>query len=702
MLLTEAKISMARDDLQSAQKGLAIVLEQQPNNVEALYLEGYIYSTLENWSKMYDSFSKIKRFDPLYEKDNITNLSLKAFGMLRNTGINDKFNKAVYLLNNENDLSMESENLLKSALSDLELADKFKSDDFLTKDIIATIYLQLSNKEKAIEMFNQAISFAKRPEDNKNVVSAYFNLYNIYLENGENSKAFTMISNVLELDSMNREALLQLAKHYEGINDYDNALIMYNKLVEIEPTNTDILFNQGVLFSKNKSTEKAIQNFKKIIEINPNDEETIYFLTVFYNEKGMYQEIVSLIEPKYEGFSTNYKEKLKDYIQIALVKVGRAKDAKKYFYDNFYTNNNLKQIETDLDLNSDDQTQKKITQSEKPKTYKDSDGPIITLYEPRMSRGLKINEKNKQILIKGKADDKSGIFSVIINGEEAELKENGEFQRLVNLAVGNNQIKIQATDTKENISEYSFVAERKSNIEYKDYSAYSSKNTSEKRLALIIGNSNYNTAGQKLKNPVNDASLIASTLQELGFEVIINKDANKKNMENAIKEFSRKLPNYNVALFYYAGHGVQVDGNNYLIPVDAELKEKNDCKFEAVSVNFVVEEFEKYPDNTNIVILDACRNNPFRSWSRGGNEGFRAIAPSSGTIIAFATSEGATASDGTDNNGLYTRELSKQMKEPQPVESVFKNTRNEVERLSNYSQSPQEWTKLKGDFWFIK
>jgi hypothetical protein len=222
----------------------------------------------------------------------------------------------------------------------------------------------------------------------------------------------------------------------------------------------------------------------------------------------------------------------------------------------------------------------------------------------------------------------------------------------------------------------------------------------EKRLALVIGNSNYGE--RSLKNPVNDANLIESTLKGLGFEVIKRINATRMDMENAIKEFSKKLNECNVALFYYAGHGLQVDGMNYLIPVDAVMKEKEDCKWEAVAVNYVVEEFEKYPENTNIVILDACRDNPFRNWVRGGEAGFKAIMPTSGTIISFATSEGAVAADGTGANGLFTEELVKQMVVPQPIESVFKKTRVQVETRSRGAQSPQEWSKLKGDFYFRK
>ena len=223
----------------------------------------------------------------------------------------------------------------------------------------------------------------------------------------------------------------------------------------------------------------------------------------------------------------------------------------------------------------------------------------------------------------------------------------------------------------------------------------------ERRLALVFGNSQYRNS-TPLKNPVNDANLMEGTLKELGFDVIKRLNAGKDEMMAAIRDFNEKLPNYNVALFYFAGHGSQVDGKNYLIPTDALLEKPGDCKFEAIAVDFVVEEFERYQDNTNIVILDACRNNPYASWARGSELGFKVMNFSSGTIIAFATSEGATAADGKGANGLFTEELVKQMVVPQAIESVFKKTRVEVRRLSTGQQTPQEWSKLNGEFYFRK
>ncbi len=118
----------------------------------------------------------------------------------------------------------------------------------------------------------------------------------------------------------------------------------------------------------------------------------------------------------------------------------------------------------------------------------------------------------------------------------------------------------------------------------------------ERRIALVIGNSAY-PGGSALKNPVNDANLMARTLQGLGFTVIKRVNTSKAQLEKAIYEYSRSLKNYDVALFYYAGHGIQVDGKNFLVPIDATLSDKTAVKFEAVAVNFVVDEFENYKNS---------------------------------------------------------------------------------------------------------
>ena len=291
--------------------------------------------------------------------------------------------------------------------------------------------------------------------------------------------------------------------------------------------------------------------------------------------------------------------------------------------------------------------------------------------------------KSAKILVNGNTQEESNIFQV------SDIDNcNYKWQRSVILKEGDNSIYIIAT----NIA--GSTTSEKRTIKYQAAIA-------EKRLALVFGNAEYGEKS-KLKNPVNDANLMEATLKELGFYVIKRTNAGINEMREAVREFGRKLSEYNVAIFYYAGHGIQLDGINYLIPTDAVLKEPGDCKYEALPVDFVTEEFGKYPENTNIVILDACRNNPYRSWVRGGETGFKAISPSSGTIISFATAAGATAIDGTTNNGLFTEELVKQMVIPQAVESVFKKTRVEVRKRSKELQVPMEWTNLNGEFYFKK
>jgi hypothetical protein len=301
-----------------------------------------------------------------------------------------------------------------------------------------------------------------------------------------------------------------------------------------------------------------------------------------------------------------------------------------------------------------------------------------------------------EVCIKSPAD----LLSANVTIDGAQVKVSKMFQRLntdtcnyiwkpvIILKEGDNSIYINA----ENVAGSNMSDNRI--IKF-------SKGITEKRLALVFGNSDY-VNGTSLKNPKNDADLMEAHLKDLGFTVIKKLNAGKDTMENSIREFSKKLSNYNVALFYYAGHGIQSDGINYMIPINAKLENKEDCKWEAIPVTMVTDEFRRNSANTNVVILDACRNNPFKAWARGGEAGFKAMAPMNGTIISFSTSEGATAADGEGNNGLFTEELVKQMEVHQPIESVFKNTRKAVMAKSNNQQVPTEWSLLTGDFYFKK
>lgn len=222
----------------------------------------------------------------------------------------------------------------------------------------------------------------------------------------------------------------------------------------------------------------------------------------------------------------------------------------------------------------------------------------------------------------------------------------------------------------------------------------------EKRVALVIGNSRYESA--PLRNPVNDANLIATTLRELGFDVIARTDANLTEMRSAIKEFSRKIQGGSVGLFYYAGHGMQSGGRNFLIPIGAQIEAEGDLVLETLDLNSVLEQMGLAQNRLNIVILDACRNNPFTRSSRSGVQGLAQVNAPAGTFIAYATAPGQTASDGKGQNGLYTQELLSNLRAPGlPIEEVFKRVRVQVKQKSNGLQVPWDASSLEGSFSFV-
>lgn len=220
------------------------------------------------------------------------------------------------------------------------------------------------------------------------------------------------------------------------------------------------------------------------------------------------------------------------------------------------------------------------------------------------------------------------------------------------------------------------------------------------RTALVIGNGNYESA--QLRNPVNDARDMTDALRNLGFTVIYKQNAKRREMEKAIRNFGKRLrKNGGVGLFYYAGHGMQINGRNYLIPVDAEIETESDVKFEAVDAGRVLGKMEDAGNDLNIVILDACRDNPFARIFRSVSQGLAKMDAPTGSIVAYATSPGSVAADGMNKNGLYTSMLLKHMKTPGlRIEEFFKRVRINVMNESGTKQVPWESSSLTGDFYF--
>jgi hypothetical protein len=220
------------------------------------------------------------------------------------------------------------------------------------------------------------------------------------------------------------------------------------------------------------------------------------------------------------------------------------------------------------------------------------------------------------------------------------------------------------------------------------------------RVALVIGNSRYPSS--PLRNPANDARAMTETLREMGFRVHHHTDQTNEGMKRAIQEFGDALRRADVGLFYYAGHGIQANGRNYLIPVDAEIRNQPEVEYESVDLGRVIAQMEAAAVPLNIVILDACRNNPFARSFRSASRGLTQVTAPTGTLIAYATAPGRVASDGDGENGLYTQELLRYMRMPGlDVEDVFKQVRISLIQKTNGDQTPWESSSLVGEFAFV-
>jgi len=325
--------------------------------------------------------------------------------------------------------------------------------------------------------------------------------------------------------------------------------------------------------------------------------------------------------------------------------------------------------------------------------------PILTWLSPT-SANLTVQEIDYTIRLCISSKEKPQNIQVFIN-EELKVNNatnglnssadcNYKFERTINLKAGSNIIKVVVLNG---------AGETLSEVRTITYDG--NKNKMTKRYALVIGNATY--AMGPLRNPVNDANAMSEELKKLGFEVSSYVNLGQEDMKTRIREFGDKITaNKGVGLFFYAGHGLQVGGENYIIPVDAHIAKLSDIESAAVNLNRITGEMAYAKNEMNIIILDACRNNPFEGEESGG-KGLASANIPSGTLLAFATAPGSVAADGSGKNGLYTQELLKAISTPgSAIEDVFKEVRRNVYKLSDQQQTPWENSSIFDDFYFKK
>src|SRR5215831_7140829 len=225
----------------------------------------------------------------------------------------------------------------------------------------------------------------------------------------------------------------------------------------------------------------------------------------------------------------------------------------------------------------------------------------------------------------------------------------------------------------------------------------------EQRVALVIGNSHYQNVAQ-LPNPDSDAQSMAQFLNSAGFEVISATDLTQNDMLKVVQDFSARIaahgPN-TVAMIYYAGHGVQLAGENYLIPVDAKISSPSDLVNNSVRLVDIMATLEAIPSRLRIVVLDACRNNPFTTINDAGR-GLAIVDAPNGSIVGYSTAPGAEALDGSGGHSPYTAAFLRDAREPNvPIEQLFKRVRLDVNHATAGVQTPWESSSLTSDFYFF-
>ena len=318
-----------------------------------------------------------------------------------------------------------------------------------------------------------------------------------------------------------------------------------------------------------------------------------------------------------------------------------------------------------------------------------------------------VNKKEYQLNVGINSESRIEDVNVTVNGSQSRgintVKSDG-YNRMVNekltLKEGANKIVVSVRNE-------NGVTTSERTITYQASNAAPVAENKEKCIAFIIGNSDYkDPQAPKLRNPVNDATDISAKLKKMGFEVVLLLDATIDKLDEGMSEFKRKAENYDVALFYYSGHGIQSKGANYILPIDVSGLTAENVQRKCVDMQEVLNAMEDSQCKLKIVVLDACRDDPFtKSWHRsaGMARGLSIMNAPEGTIISYATAPGKTADDGIGRNSPYTEAFLKSLEKPNiDILNFFKEVGKYVKQKTNNEQAPWMSFEFTGDFYFNK
>jgi tetratricopeptide (TPR) repeat protein len=458
---------------------------------------------------------------------------------------------------------------------------------------------------------------------------------------------------------------------YTG-GDYDAAIENFSQYLT-KPTrdkalDIEVFYLRALSFYKKGKHKEAIADFEEAILLDHSNKGNIYwFKAKSYDKLGLYNESVADYTKAIRALGSDKQVKAKLLYERSqeYMKLGNIILA----YEDLENGSLAQPGNTDI--------KKELEKLAKQET-------VIA------SRSAKENQKRTDETTKAAVakKDEPVVKKEVVNN--TDTKSNAINETPINSLSKNQQQRVE--EVKQPVTTAPTLADA-----YKD----------EKRYALVIGNSNYPKEIGVLKNPVNDATDIAKELRNSNFEVDLLTNATYGQMRAAMLKFKERVDagdrDKTVSLFYYAGHGLAHDDENYLVPIDASIEYEDDIARYCFAVQrMVLANMERSNSRMNIVILDACRNNPFPALTRSaGQQGLGEMRRARGSFIAYATAPGSVASDGSGRNGLYTQELLKAMRKPGlAIEQVFKEVRQGVLRMSGDKQNTWDSSNIVGEFYF--
>jgi tetratricopeptide (TPR) repeat protein len=528
--------------------------------------------------------------------------------------------------------------------------------------------------------YDRAIAdYTRSIEINPKDAITYSNRGRAYNDKGEYDRAIADYTRSIEINPKDAIVYNNRGDAYRGKGDNDRAIADFNRAIEINPKDWDAYNNRGIAYDAKHETDRAIADYTRSIEINPKGTNVYNNRGRSYHDKGEYDRAIA------------------DYNKAIEI---NPKNADNYNYRgrSYYTKYEYDRVIADFT--------KAIEIDSKHADY----------YEYRGSAHYKKHEYDLAIADYTKAieiNPKEAMWNIVERGRANEAKGERDkaiedYNRALTLSAHSEEDKEKQSEASKLLAALKGAVSITASVSTPapPISGYVAPG---RRVALVIGNSNYQAVG-RLPNPVNDSRAIAASLRRLNFaEVIERYDLGQAAMGVAIKEFGDRTANAEWAVVYYAGHGIEMNGMAYLIPVDAKLEKDTHVSDETIALNRVLEKVEP-AQKLRLVILDACRNNPFvaRMIRTGGvsrsiGRGLAPIEPEAGVLVAYSAKHGTTAEDGTGTNSPFAQALLAYLEEPGlEINFLFRKVRDRVLANTGRRQEPYLYGSLPSESLFFK